>query len=70
MAINSGNVDEASAARAAQDPEIQAILRNPTMNRVLADLQSDPASAERFMKDPSIRSNLEKLIAAGIIRTK
>lgn len=70
MAVNSGDVDEASSARAAQDPEIQKILRDPTMNRVLADLQSDPTSAQRFMQDPAISKNLEKLIAAGIIRTK
>jgi stress-induced-phosphoprotein 1 len=39
MAINSGESDPEAAARAMQDPEIQRIMRDPTMNKVLMELQ-------------------------------
>jgi len=70
MAINSGDRDKSAAERNMADPEIQAILQSPTMNKVLADLQSDPSSAQKYMQDPDIRKQLETLIAAGVLATK
>jgi len=70
MAINSGEADPEAAARAMQDPEIQRIMKDPTMNKVLMDLQQDPASAQQYLRDPTIKQNLETLIAAGILKTK
>ena len=53
-----------------QDPEIQSILRDPLVNAALEDLQRDQASAARVMRDPVMMPKIEKLIAAGILRTK
>jgi stress-induced-phosphoprotein 1 len=64
----SGEVDPERQRRALEDPEIQAILRDPTMSRVLQDLQTDPKSGAAALKDPKIRANIEKLAAAGIIK--
>jgi stress-induced-phosphoprotein 1 len=58
-----------SRAKALEDPEIQGILRDPVMQNVLEDLQSDPRAAQRHMAHPEIRNKISKLIAAGIIRT-
>jgi hypothetical protein len=58
-----------SRAKAMEDPEIQGILRDPVMQQVLEDLQSDPRAAQRHMAHPEIRGKISKLIAAGIIRT-
>ena len=68
QANQSGEIDPERQRRAMADPEIQAILQDPTMTRVLQDLQSDPKSGQAALKDPKIRSNLEKLAQAGIIR--
>lgn len=64
----SGSVDPARAQEAMKDPEIQAILHDPMINKVLKDMQSDPASGQRAMADAGIRSKIEKLIAAGILQ--
>jgi stress-induced-phosphoprotein 1 len=53
-----------------QDPEIQAILQDGTMRNVLSDMQNDPKSANKFLKDPSIKANIEKLVAAGVIQMR
>ncbi len=66
---SSSEVDPRRQQEAMKDPEIQAILRDPVINQVLQNLQSDPASAQRALKDKNIMGKLEKLIAAGIIKT-
>ena len=70
MAINTGEADPERAKMAMQDPEIQAILRDPTINKVLQDLQQNPASGQAAMRDKDIRAKIEKLIAAGVLATK
>lgn len=64
----SGNVDPARAQEAMKDPEIQAILSDPTINNVLKQMQSDPQSSQRALQDPIIRGKIEKLVAAGILQ--
>lgn len=59
-----------AAAAAAQDPEIQQILRDPVMARVLSEMQSNPRSAQGYLQDPQIAMKLQKLIAAGIVKTR
>jgi hypothetical protein len=61
----SSEVDPERQRRALEDPEIQAILRDPTMSRVLQELQTDPKSGAAALKDPKIRAYTEKLAAAG-----
>jgi len=41
----SGEADPEVLKRAMADPEIQGILRDPTIQKVLSDLQSNPAAA-------------------------
>jgi len=66
----SGEVDPERAKEAMKDPEIQAILRDPMVNQVLQSMQENPQSqsAQAGLKDPTIRSKIEKLVAAGILR--
>lgn len=64
-----GEIDPERQRRAMEDPEIQAILRDPTMARILQDMQENPRTAAAALKDPSIRAKIEKLVQAGIIRT-
>ena len=70
MAINTGEADPERAKEAMKDPEIQAILRDPTINKVLQDLQQNPQSGQAAMRDKDIRAKIEKLIAAGVLATK
>jgi len=66
----SGQVDPARRAEAMKDPEIQAILRDPMINKVLSDMQSDPQNAQAALSDPQIMGKLEKLIQAGVLQTR
>lgn len=66
----SGEVDKERAAHAMADPEIQAILRDPIMQNVLQDFQTDPRSAQRHMQNAGIMAKIEKLIAAGVLQTR
>lgn len=50
------------------DPEIQAILRDPAINQVLKDMQENPTYAQQAMRNADIRSKIEKLVAAGVLR--
>ena len=53
------------------DPEIQAILHDPTIRQVINDLSTgDAAAGQAAMNDPVIRAKIEKLIAAGVLQTK
>jgi len=75
MAISAQNYggdtksQEERAAKAAQDPEIQEILRDPIMNQILNDMQTDPKAVANHMRNPQVAAKIQKLIAAGILRT-
>lgn len=66
-AVASSEGDPERAKQAMQDPEIQNILRDPTISKVLSDLQSNPQSGQAALKDPDIRKKINKLIAAGVL---
>uniref|UniRef100_A0AAV1UDG4 Hsp70-Hsp90 organising protein n=1 Tax=Peronospora matthiolae TaxID=2874970 RepID=A0AAV1UDG4_9STRA len=68
--IQAGETDEERARHGMADPEIQAILRDPVMQNVLNDFQTDPTSAQRHLQNPGIMAKIEKLIAAGVLQTK
>ncbi|GMF44857.1 unnamed protein product [Phytophthora fragariaefolia] len=68
--IQSGETDEERARHGMADPEIQAILRDPVMQNVLNDFQTDPMGAQRHLQNPGIMAKIEKLIAAGVLQTK
>lgn len=66
---NSQGVDPGRAQEAMKDPEIQGIMRDPVVQNVLQSLSEDPAAAQKAMANPSMRAKIEKLIAAGIVRS-
>ncbi|KAK7742246.1 Hsp90 cochaperone [Cytospora paraplurivora] len=60
--------EEETRQRIAQDPEIQSIMQDPVMQSILQQAQSDPAALREHMKNAGVRSKIQKLIAAGVIR--
>jgi stress-induced-phosphoprotein 1 len=72
-AIRSHSADEGDdklrSARALEDPEIRAIMTDPVMAQVLRDLSQDPKAARHHLQNADIRAKLDKLIAAGIVKT-
>jgi stress-induced-phosphoprotein 1 len=68
-----GGDDESEAKirqqRAMEDPEIRSIMQDPVMAQVLRDLSSDPKSARKHLSNPDVAAKIEKLIAAGILKT-
>lgn len=65
----SGQVDEEQVQAAMRDPEIRNILQDPQINNVLKQMEADPSYAAKAMADPEIAGKVQKLIAAGILRT-
>lgn len=65
---STGEVDEAQMKQAMKDPEIQQILQDPQMNTLLTQMQEDPKFAAQAMRDPSVASKVQKLIASGFLR--
>lgn len=70
IAIQTTESDPERAKEAMKDPEIQQILRDPTISKVLQDMQSSPQAGQAAMRDPEIRKKIEKLIAAGVLGVK
>ena len=66
-ASGGGAADPERARRAMEDPEIQAILRDPMVNSALEDMQRDPGAMRRVMGDASMAAKIQKLIASGIL---
>ncbi|EED21807.1 heat shock protein (Sti1), putative [Talaromyces stipitatus ATCC 10500] len=63
-----GETEEQTAARIQNDPEIMSILQDPIMQTILQQAKSDPAALQEHMKNAQVRSQIQKLIAAGVIR--
>ena len=66
--MSSGGNDQERMAQAANDPEIQQIMKDPRIQQTLKDMQENPASAQAALKDPFISSSINKLVAAGVLR--
>lgn len=49
---------------------IQQIMGDPVMQSILQQAQSNPAALQDHMKNPIVRDKINKLISAGIIRTR
>jgi len=54
--------------RASADPEVQAIMKDLTMQEILRSIESNPERLADYLRDPDIAHNIETLIAAGILR--
>ena len=49
--------------------EIQKILQDPVIRQVLQDFDENPAAAQQAMRDVTVSSKIEKLIAACVLQT-
>lgn len=63
-----GETEEETSARIQRDPEIMSILQDPVMQSILQQAKSDPAALNDHMRNAGIRSKIQKLVAAGVIR--
>ncbi|GJJ07657.1 hypothetical protein Clacol_010572 [Clathrus columnatus] len=64
-----GETEEETMQRAMRDPEIAGIMGDPVMQQILQQAQQDPAALMEHMKNPGVRTKIQKLMSAGIIRT-
>lgn len=46
-----------------------SIMQDPVMQAILQQAQSDPKALQEHMKNPGVRAKIQKLAAAGVIRT-
>lgn len=68
--MNSGENDEERMRHAMSDPEIQKIMSDPQMQLNLKKMQEDPQFAMECMRNPEMATAINKLIAAGVIKTR
>jgi len=61
---------EETLQRAMRDPEVASIMNDPVMQQILQQAQGDPSALVDHMKNPVVRSKIQKLVNAGIIRTR
>lgn len=66
----SKETEEQTAARIQNDPEVRRILEDPVMQSILQQAQQNPASLNEHMKNPEIGRKIQKLIEAGVIKTR
>ncbi|GHJ89129.1 hypothetical protein NliqN6_5531 [Naganishia liquefaciens] len=69
-AQRSNETDEQTLERAMKDPEVASIMSDPVMQSLLQQAQSDPRALQDHMKNPMIKQKIQKLVAAGIIKTR
>ena len=67
--MNEGN-DEERTKRAMNDPEVVSIMSDPMVRIALEQMQANPRNAMEYMSDRTLGPKIQKLIAAGIIKTK
>ncbi|KAK3382565.1 hypothetical protein B0T24DRAFT_601982 [Lasiosphaeria ovina] len=60
--------EEQTRERLMRDPEIMGIMQDPVMQAILQQAQSEPAALAEHMKNPNVRTKIQKLVAAGVIR--
>ncbi|KAL9090956.1 MAG: hypothetical protein Q9159_001699 [Coniocarpon cinnabarinum] len=63
-----GETEEQTMERIQKDPEIVGILQDPVMQSILQQAKGDPKALQDHMKDARVRTNIQKLMAAGVIR--
>mmetsp|Transcript_1151 Transcript_1151/g.2403 ORF Transcript_1151/g.2403 Transcript_1151/m.2403 type:complete len:237 (-) Transcript_1151:264-974(-) len=67
---SSSNVDENQVRHNMSDPEIQGILSDPSIIQILKELQENPGAGMKAMSNPTVAAKIQKLIAAGVLRTE
>jgi stress-induced-phosphoprotein 1 len=48
--------------------QIMSILQDPVMQSILQQAKGDPAALQEHMKNTQVRLQIQKLMAAGVIR--
>ncbi|KAJ3568413.1 hypothetical protein NP233_g5725 [Leucocoprinus birnbaumii] len=61
---------EETLNRAMRDPEVAEIMNDPIMQSILQQAQENPQALQDHLKNPVVRQKIQKLINAGIIRTR
>jgi len=69
MSSNDENPEKARE-RALQDPEVQEILRDPSMRVLLEQMSQDPGAVREHLQNPEILRKLMKLRDAGIVQMR
>ncbi len=68
---SSSQNDEERLKHAYADPEIRALLTDPRIQQLFKDFNENPKAAqEAIMKDAWIAEAFNKLVAAGVVKTK
>ncbi|KAK5651523.1 hypothetical protein OQA88_11977 [Cercophora sp. LCS_1] len=67
-AARENETEEQTRERLMRDPEIMGIMQDPVMQAILQQAQSDPAALTEHMRNPNVRTKIQKLVAAGVIR--
>ncbi|EJD54033.1 TPR-like protein [Auricularia subglabra TFB-10046 SS5] len=70
QAERANETEEQTLQRAMRDPEVASIMNDPVMQQILQQAQGNPAALQDHMKNPIVRQKIQKLVAAGIIRTR
>lgn len=70
FSARAGETEEQTAERIQRDPEIMSVLQDPVMQSILQQAKENPAALQEHMKNPQVRNKVQKLIAAGVIRTR
>ncbi|KAH8695935.1 putative heat shock protein [Talaromyces proteolyticus] len=68
FSARAGETEAETAERIQNDPEIMSILQDPVMQSILQQAKGDPAALQEHMKNAQVRSQIQKLVAAGVIR--
>jgi stress-induced-phosphoprotein 1 len=63
-----GESEEETMARIQKDPEILHILGDPVMQSILQQAKGDPSALAEHMKNAAVRTKIQKLVAAGVVR--
>ena len=50
--------------------QIMSILQDPIMQSILQQAKDNPAALQDHMKNADIMKKIQKLVAAGVIRTR
>lgn len=63
-----GETEQQTMERIQRDPEIVGILQDPVMQSILQQAKEDPSALQEHLKNATIRSKIQKLVHAGVIR--
>ncbi|KAJ6261772.1 Heat shock protein [Drechslerella dactyloides] len=67
-AAQENETEDQARERIQRDPEIVSIISDPIMQTILNQAKSDPMALQEHMRNPTVRTKIQKLIAAGVIR--